>query len=155
MLAQVVKRKCKFRPRTGREGPEGEQRYSSILSLTSALDGGGWLTTRPGRFTPGKGFRFLLCRRLGGSQGRSVRVQKISPSPGFDPRILHPVASRYTTTLTRHILAQVGLHRNFLTLHRTRRLLWLRGMIILKWILKLHNLCTCNVRIVLLFRSSS
>ena len=27
--------------RTGCEGPEEEQRYSSTLSLTSALDGGG------------------------------------------------------------------------------------------------------------------
>jgi hypothetical protein len=26
--------------------------YSSTLSLTSALDGSGWLTPRPGRFTP-------------------------------------------------------------------------------------------------------
>ena len=30
------------------------QRYSSTLSLTSALDGGGWSTPHPGRFTPGK-----------------------------------------------------------------------------------------------------
>ena len=28
--------------------------YSSSLSSTSALDGGGWSTPRPGRFTPGK-----------------------------------------------------------------------------------------------------
>jgi hypothetical protein len=28
--------------------------YSSTLSLTSALDGGGWSTPRPGRFIPGK-----------------------------------------------------------------------------------------------------
>ena len=28
--------------------------YNSTLSLTSALDGGGWSTPRPGRFTPGK-----------------------------------------------------------------------------------------------------
>jgi hypothetical protein len=28
-----------------------EWRYSSIHSLTSALDGGGWLASRPGRFT--------------------------------------------------------------------------------------------------------
>ena len=28
--------------------------YSSTLSLTSAQDGGGWSTPRPGRFTPGK-----------------------------------------------------------------------------------------------------
>ena len=31
--------KGKFHPRTSHEGPEGEQRYSSTLSLTSALDG--------------------------------------------------------------------------------------------------------------------
>ena len=28
--------------------------HSSTLSLTSALDGGGWSTPRTGRFTPGK-----------------------------------------------------------------------------------------------------
>jgi hypothetical protein len=33
---------------------EEEQRYSSTLSLTSALDVGAWLPPRPGRFTPGK-----------------------------------------------------------------------------------------------------
>jgi hypothetical protein len=44
----------KVNPRTGHEGPEGEYRYSSILSLTSAPDEGGWSTPRPDRFTPGK-----------------------------------------------------------------------------------------------------
>jgi hypothetical protein len=29
------------------------QKYSSTLSLTSAIDGDGWLTARPGRCTPG------------------------------------------------------------------------------------------------------
>jgi hypothetical protein len=33
---------------------------------------------------------------LGGLQGRSGLVRKISPLPGFDPRIVQPVASRYT-----------------------------------------------------------
>ena len=42
----------KVRPRTGYEGPDGELRYSSTLSLTSSLDGDEWLTTGPGRFTP-------------------------------------------------------------------------------------------------------
>ena len=28
--------------------------YSSTLSITSALDGGGWSTQRPGGFIPGK-----------------------------------------------------------------------------------------------------
>ena len=46
------KGKGKVHPRTGHEGPEGEQIYSSTLSLTSALQGCGWLTPRPGRFTP-------------------------------------------------------------------------------------------------------
>jgi len=50
----VYKSKGKARPRAGHKGPEGEWRYSSTLSLTLALDGGGWSTPRPGRFTPGK-----------------------------------------------------------------------------------------------------
>ena len=44
---------------------------------------------------PGK-TRCLLYRRMGGIQSRSGRVRKISPLPGFDPRTLQPVASRYT-----------------------------------------------------------
>ena len=49
-----VKGKGKFHPRTGHGGPYGEQIYSSTLSLTSALDGGGWSTPFAVRFTPGK-----------------------------------------------------------------------------------------------------
>jgi hypothetical protein len=37
-----------------------------------------------------------LYKRLGGPDGMSGRVQKISPPPGFDPRAVQPVASRYT-----------------------------------------------------------
>jgi hypothetical protein len=39
--------------------------------------------------------------RLGGLHGRSGRVWKISSSPGFDPRIVQPVASRNTDWATR------------------------------------------------------
>ena len=35
------KDKGKFHPITGHEGPKGEKKYSSTLSLTSALDGVG------------------------------------------------------------------------------------------------------------------
>ena len=49
-----VKGKGKGRPITGHEESEGEQMYSSTLPSTSALDGGGWSTSRPGRFTPRK-----------------------------------------------------------------------------------------------------
>ena len=56
-----------------------------------ALDGGGWLTPRPGQMT-----RYPPHRRLGGPQGRSERVRKISSSPAFDAQTVQPVASRYT-----------------------------------------------------------
>jgi hypothetical protein len=39
--------------------------------------------------------RYPLCWRLGGPQGRSGRVRKISSPPEFDPRTVQPVASRY------------------------------------------------------------
>jgi hypothetical protein len=70
--------------------------YSSTLSLTPALDEGGWSTPRPGRFTPRKETQYPLYRRLGGPQGRCGRVRKISPPPVFDPWTFQPVASHYT-----------------------------------------------------------
>jgi len=36
------------------QGGGGGQMYSSTMSLTSALDGDGWLTPRAGRLTPGR-----------------------------------------------------------------------------------------------------
>jgi len=48
-----IKVKAKVHPRKVFEGPEGEWRYSSTLSLTSALDGGVWSTPLPGRECPG------------------------------------------------------------------------------------------------------
>ena len=49
----------------------------------------------PAALPPGK-TRYPLYRKLGGPQGRSGRVRKISPPLGFDPRTVQPVASRYT-----------------------------------------------------------
>ena len=40
--------------------------------------------------------RYPLYRGLGGLQGRSGRVQKISPPSGFDHWTVQPVVSRYT-----------------------------------------------------------
>ena len=37
-----------------------------------------------------------MYRRLGGTQRISGWVRKISPPPGFDPRTVEPLASRYT-----------------------------------------------------------
>jgi len=91
-----VKVKVKVHPRTGHEGPKGDYRYRCNLSLTSALDVGGWSTPRPGRLTPGNKTGYPVYRRLGGPHGRSGRVRKISPPQGFDTRTVQPVASRYT-----------------------------------------------------------
>jgi len=55
----------------------------------------GWQSHAPAALPPGK-TRYPLYRRLGESQGRSGRVRKISTPPGFDPRTVQPVASRYT-----------------------------------------------------------
>jgi hypothetical protein len=60
--------------------------YSSTLPSTSALDGGGWSTPRPGRFTP---------EVVGWAPG-PVWTGAETPPPGFDPRTVQPVASRYT-----------------------------------------------------------
>ena len=52
--------KGKVRPRTGHKDPEGKQNYSCTFSLTAKLDLGGWLTSRPGRFTHGKETRVTI-----------------------------------------------------------------------------------------------
>ena len=51
---------------TPEQAQGGVQKYSSTLSLTSALEWGVWLKPRSGWFTPGKETRHPLCRRLGG-----------------------------------------------------------------------------------------
>ena len=60
--------KGKVHPRTGHEGPEGEQTYSSTLPSTSALDRGGWSTPLPGHFTPGKD-SVLIVQEAGWAPG--------------------------------------------------------------------------------------
>jgi hypothetical protein len=47
------KKKGKVHPTSGHEGPEGEQSYSWLFSLSSGLDGGGWSKSGPGRKRPG------------------------------------------------------------------------------------------------------
>jgi hypothetical protein len=61
--------------------------------MTTALEGGEWSAARPGRTLPPGKTRYQLYRRLGGTQGRSGQVRKISPPPGFDPRTVQPGSS--------------------------------------------------------------
>jgi len=72
--------KGKGHPRTGHEGPEEDYRYSSTLFLTSELHGVGGQRYDPADLTLGKR---PGTQRLGGPQGRSGRMRKIS-SPRLD-----------------------------------------------------------------------
>ena len=60
--------------------------------------------SRPGRSIPPGKTRYPLYRRLGGPQGRSGQVRKISPPPGYDPWTFQPVATCYTDYTTRPTL---------------------------------------------------
>jgi hypothetical protein len=88
------KGKGKVHRRTGHESPEKVWRYSSTLSITLALGGVFVQRQDPAALPPGM-TRYPFYRRVGGPQGRSGRVRKISPPPGFDTRTVQPVASRY------------------------------------------------------------
>jgi len=50
-------------------------------------------------FTPGKD-PVPIVQEAGWTQGRSGQVWKILPPPGFDPRTIQPIASRYTDYAT-------------------------------------------------------
>jgi len=53
-FVNYVKDKGNIHPRRGHEGPEGDYRYSSTQSLTSALDGVGGQRLAPAALPPGK-----------------------------------------------------------------------------------------------------
>jgi hypothetical protein len=71
--------------------------------LTSALDGGEWSASLPGRFHPGKSPWYPLDRRLGGPHSRSGRYgeDKSLASAGNRPPAGLPVARRYTDWASR------------------------------------------------------
>jgi len=69
--------------------------YGYTLSLTSALDGVDGQRHAPAALPPQKHI-YPLYRRLNGPQSRSGQVRKISAPPGFIPRTVQSVASRYT-----------------------------------------------------------
>ena len=89
--------KDKFHSITGNEVLAGGWSCSYTLSLTSTLDRVGGQRHAPAALPPEKRpGTHHTHRRVGGPQGQSGRVRKISPPPGFDPRTVQPVASRYT-----------------------------------------------------------
>jgi hypothetical protein len=84
------------------EGVLEEWRYSSTHTLTSAVDGGDWSASRPGRFTPRE--RAPIIHWIGGWVGLRAAlgavVKRKIPSARWEsnPRtpIVQPVAQRYT-----------------------------------------------------------
>ena len=70
--------------------------YSSTLPSTSALHGGWVVSTTPRPLYRQERPGTHCIGDWDGHQGRSGRARKISPPPGFDPRILQRVASPYT-----------------------------------------------------------
>jgi hypothetical protein len=83
-----VKIKVKVKVKFTLEQATKAQRLSVEVQLYSffnlELDGVVGQSHAPAALPPGK-IRYPLYRRLGGPQGRSVRVRKISPVPGFKP----------------------------------------------------------------------
>ena len=77
--------------------------------MTMALKGSEGSASRPGRSLPPGKTRYPLYGRLGGPQGRSGQVQRISPPPGFYPRTVQPVASHYTDYATQRMIL-LGAH---------------------------------------------
>jgi hypothetical protein len=72
-------------------------------SLTSALYGGEWLASRPGRFTPRE--RAPGTHWIGGWVGpRAVGEEKRSrPFPELEPSAIQPSVQHYTTELSRYL----------------------------------------------------
>ena len=79
-------------PRRSRDGVEAQ--LNSFLNL--GVRWGRFSTPRPGRFTPGTD---PVPTVIGGYVGPRTGLEGCGKSrhpPGFDPRTVQPVASRYT-----------------------------------------------------------
>jgi len=63
--------------------------------MTTALEGGEGSVSHRGHSLPSGKTRYPSYRRLGGPQSQSVQVRKILPPPGFNPRTVQPLASRW------------------------------------------------------------
>ena len=103
--------------------PQGEQRYSSTLFLTSALEVGEGSASRPGRTLPPGKTRYLFYRRLGGPQagldrcGKSRLHRDSIPGPSSPQAVAIPTTlpgppfPRYPLVKTGHIQLLVDLRK--------------------------------------------
>jgi hypothetical protein len=84
---------------TGRTAHTGS-RGIALLFLDHCTRRGEGSASLPGHSLPLGKTRYPLYRRLGGPQGQSGQLRKISSPPGFDPQAVQPIASRYTDWAT-------------------------------------------------------
>jgi len=91
----LFKGKGKIQSRTGHESPEGKQRYSSTLSLTSALEGTVF-SALPQPLYQRERHSTLFIGRWVGHRASQNGCGKFNLPPGFDLRTVQPVASSYT-----------------------------------------------------------
>jgi hypothetical protein len=99
----------------------GERRYSSYSFSTSALDGGEWSASRPGRaFTPGQGPQVPIVQEAGCAPEPvwTQRIEEKSFAPAGDRSpVVQPVVRLYTDWATRLLVPKsthvyVGLHKS-------------------------------------------
>jgi hypothetical protein len=104
------------------EGVLGEWRYSSTHSLTSALDGGEWSASLPGRFTP-RGRVPNNTHWIGGWVGpRAVLgavVKRKIPSPRRESNPRSPIIQSYTDWAIRALTSRTCSQRNYQILDKT------------------------------------
>jgi hypothetical protein len=104
--------------RTGRTAHRGSRGIALLFHDHGTRMGWG-SASRPGRNLPPGKTHYPLYRRLGGPLGRSGRARKISLPPGYDPRTIQPVASRYTDWATRPRINLKMNHNSLTICHST------------------------------------
>ena len=93
---------------TGRTAYRGSRGLAFPFHDHSTRRGWGVSVMSGPLLTPWKTW-YPLYRRPGGPQGRSGQVRKVSPPPGYDPRTVQPVNSRYTDYATRSVMLWVQI----------------------------------------------
>jgi len=122
-------------PCTGRTAHRGSRGIALLVHDHGTRREWGVSVTPRSLFTPGKD-PVPIVQWLGGPQGRSAQVRKISPPPGFDPRTVQPIASRYTDWATRPTCNIT------LTIYQTRtakHIMYCFSYCRCTWLLKLQN----------------
>jgi hypothetical protein len=113
-------------PTTRHGGAWGERRYSSYSFSTSALDGGQWSASRPGRaLAPGKGPPVAIVQEAGWapepvwSQGLEEKSFRLCWRSNLDRPVVQPVARHYTDWATQLLMEAVSTSKTSANFYET------------------------------------